>query len=346
MRYAALSELRVVVGGGAALDEAAALARRAHTSLSGEFFKLQDPASLDALRDAWQVRQLPGSAVIAAHPQSIAQLDGVRGPNVATALYGALEPTSAPRLYIHTKTLARDMHTADAEAWFSTAALGGNARNEWEVAAILRGDAARSVHELADSVTSRDWQRHRDALGWARTHGIYATDPIAHDRALGDVIHELVRTEDRHLTVAMKTMFDEDFASELATRASRDRLPVDVVVERIDEPSERIMREGGVRLLRPAHDGPPIHGNVVVAEGLEQAYFGTLWASPRGFGRDHVPHLYSGGGNPLPPSQRWDRSRELGIVTDSPQGIADLRSGVELLRPHAHDFRPDVVRPG
>lgn len=345
MRYAALPELRIVVGGGAALDEAAALAGRAHSSLSGEFFKLQDPAALDALRDAWQVRTLPGSAVIAAHPQSIAQLNAIRGPRVAAALYGALEPSLAPRHYIHTKTLARDIHRPDAEAWFSTAALGGNARNEWEVAAILQGDPARAVHELADSVASKDWQRQRDALAWARTQGIYGTDPVAHEHGLGDVIHELVRTEDRHLTVAMKTMFDEEFATELATRATRDRLPVDVVVERIDEPTERIMREGGVRLMHPAHGGPAMHGNVVVAAGLDQAYMGTLWASPRGFGRDHVPHLYSGGGVPLPPSQRWDRSRELGIVTASPQGVADLRSAVDLLRPHVHDFRPDVVRP-
>ena len=345
MGFAAVNDVRIVVGGSAVLDEATALAGRARKSLSGEFFKLQDDASRTALADAWQARELPGSAVITAHPQIIDQMEGLAGPNLTVVRYGGLVPVEAPREFIHTKTLARDIHTSDPEAWLSTAAMGGFARQEWEVAGMLRGDAARSVHELADSVASNDWQRHRDALAWARSQGIYATDPVANDTSLGQVIHQLVRTEDEHLTVAMKTFYDERFAAELATRSSRDGLPVEVVVDRIDEPSERLLREGGVRLLRPSDDVPQMHANMIVGDGLEQAYFGTLWASPRGFGRDHVPHLYTGGGMPLPPSERWDRSRELGMLVGDPQGVRDLRAAVDLLRPATHDFRHAVVRP-
>lgn len=344
MRYAAINDLRIIVGGNSVLDEGAALARRAHTSLSGEFFKLQDEASLAALADAWVTRQLPGSAVVTAHPQIIEQVAPLTGPRLEVVHYGGLVPAQAPREFIHTKTLARDANTPDAEALLATAAMGGGARVEWELAGLLRGDAARAVHELADSVASGDWQRQRDAISWARTHGIYLTDPVTNETGLGDVLHELVRTEDQHLTVAMKTFFDERFAAEIATRRIRDSLPVDVVVERIDEPSERILREAGVNLLHPAHDGMKIHGNAIVAQGLDQAYWGTLWASPRGFARDKVPHLYTGGGRPLPPSERWDRSREIGAVTASPQGVRDLREAIELLRPHPHDYRPAVVR--
>lgn len=338
MDYAALSDLRIVVGGNAALDEGVALAQRAHTSLSGEFFKLQDEASRTALMDAWQNRELRGSALITAHPQSIDQLVDITGPNVTVGHYGELVPSETPREFIHTKTLARDTETPDAEAWLSTAAMGGTARNDWEVAGVFHGDAARAVQELADSSVTHDLQRQRDAIAGARAHGIYATDPVTNDHELGDVITDMVRREDTHITVAMKTFFDETFARELAARRINDHIPVDVVAERFDAPSERILREAGVNLTIPGKDAPTMHGNVVVAEGLDQGYFGTLWASPRGFGRDTVPNRYTGSAVPLPPSEHWVRSRELGVVTSNSQAVSDLRSAVDQLQPVPHDF--------
>jgi hypothetical protein len=335
--YAALSDLRIVVGGNAALDEGVALARRAHTSLSGEFFKLQDDAARTALMDAWQNRELPGSALITAHPQSIEQLADIAGPNTRVGHYGELVPSTTPREFIHTKTLARDAETPDAEAWLSTAAFGGSARNDWEVAGVFHGDAARAVQELADSATSHDLQRQHDAIAGARAHGIYATDPMTHDHELGEALTDLVRHEDEHVTVAMKTFFDESFARELAARRAAG-VPVDVIAERFDAPSERILREAGANLMIPGKDAPTMHGNVVVARRQQKGYFGTLWASPRGFGRDHVPNKYTGSAVHLPPSEHWVRSRELGVITSGSQAVQDLRSAVDLLQPVPHDF--------
>lgn len=343
VNIASVPELRVVAGGAQVLDEGIGLINRAHDSLSGEFFVLLDDAGREALHRAWNERGLRGSAVITAHPQSIEQASTIVGPNVRVGQYGDLLPTNAPREFIHTKTLARDEHF-DAEAWVSTGSFGQDTRWRWDVAGMFGGDPARAVHELADSVVSRDYQRQRDALSWARSMGIHATDPVTQDHSLGDAIHTIVRQEPKHLTIVMKSIYDATFAAELATRHVRDGIPVDVIVKRIDEPSERVLREAGVNLLKPSGDVPEIHGNVVHGAGLDHAYFGNLWASPRGFGRDHVPNPFTGGGGTLPRSQWWDRSRELGVVTSDSTAVRDLREAVELLRAAPHDFRGEVIR--
>ena len=344
MNIASVPELRVVAGGAQVLDEGIALANRAHTSLSGEFFKLTDDASRDALARAWHDRNLWGNAVITAHPQSIEQATPIIGPRAHLTHYGELAPSTRPREFIHTKTLARDKDTGDAEAIVSTGGLDPETRWRWDVAGVFRGEAARAVHELADSVASLDYQRQRDAIGWGQTLGLYLTDPVTQGHGLGDAIHAIVRDEPTHLTVAMKSIYDAKFAAELATRHVRDGIPVDVIVKRIDEPSERVLREAGVNLLKPSDEVPEIHGNVVHGAGLEHVYFGNLWASPRGFGRDHVPNPFTGGGGTLPRSQWWDRSRELGVVTSDSNAVRDLREAVELLRAAPHDFRGEVIR--
>ena len=344
MQFAAIDNLRMVVGGSAAIDAGLELAGRARTSLSGEFFILNDDAARTALADAWRGREVPGSAVVTAHPQIIDQIAGLTGPRLSVAHYGALAPDTAPREFIHTKSLARDTNS-DPEAWLATASFGGNARHEWEVAGMFGGDAARSVHELADAVASRDWQRQRDAISWAQGLGVYVTDPVTRHRGLAEMVESLVRDEPRHLTVAMKSIFDEQFAGELAARHSRDHLPVDVIVERIDEPSERVLREAGITMVKPSETGPALHGNVIIADGLGLGYWGTMWGSPRSFARDGVHNLYTGGGNTLPRSQQWDRSREFGGLTSNAQAVADLRRGFDLLDPRPHDFRGEVVRP-
>lgn len=344
MNIASVPELRVVAGGAQVLDEGIALANRAHTSLSGEFFKLTDEASRNALSRAWRERDLWGSAVITAHPQSVEQATPlVTGTRSHVTLYGELAPSTRPREFIHTKTLARDKDTGDAEAMVSTGGLDEETGWRWDLAGVFRGEAARAVHELADSVASVDYQRQRDALAWARTLGIYGTDPVTNDHGLGDAIHEIVRQEPQQLTVVMKSIYDAKFAAELATRHVRDGLPVDVIVKRIDEPSEKILREAGVALHKPADDVPEIHGNLVIGAGLEHAYFGNLWASPRSFGRDHVPNPFSGGGGTLPRSQWWDRSRELGVVTSDTNAIRDLKEAIHLLKPQPHDFSGEVI---
>ncbi len=343
MNIASVPELRVVAGGARVLDEGIGVINRAHNSLSGEFFVLLDDAGREALHRAWNERGLRGSAVITSHPQSIEQATSLVGPNVRIGHYGDLEPTTAPREFIHTKTVARDEHF-DAEAWVSTGSFGEDTRWRWDVAGIFGGDAARAVHELADSVVSRDYQRQRDALNWARSLGIYATDPVTNDTSLGQAISEIVAQEPQQLTVVMKSIYDAKFAAEIATRKVRDGLPVDVIVKRIDEPSEAILREAGVNMLKPADDVPEIHGNVVIGSGLDHAYFGNLWASPRGFGRDHVPNPHTGGGGTLPRSQWWDRSRELGVVTSDSNAVHDLREAIHLLKPRPYDFRNEVIR--
>ncbi|MCW2923586.1 MAG: hypothetical protein JWM98_990 [Thermoleophilia bacterium] len=338
MALAAINDLRIVVGGQRVLDEGVALVGRAHTSLSGEFFILNDETARAAFADAWQGRGIPGSAVITAHPQIIDQAAGLVAPRVSVAHYGDLAPSTAPREFIHTKTTARDMHTADPEALLSTASYGGNARRELEFAGVLHGDAARAVHELADSVTSRDWQRQRDAIAWARTQGIYLTDPVTKERGLPEAISSLVAEEPRHLTVAMKTMVDVRFANEIAARRAAG-VDVDVIVERIDQASHDALVGSGVHLLKPSDADRELHGNVIIAEGLGHAYWGTLWASPRSFARDHVPNLYTGGGDLLPPSKRWDRSREIGGITNAAGAIDDLRAGLATLEAAPHDYR-------
>jgi hypothetical protein len=152
------------------------------------------------------------------------------------------------------------------------------------------------------------------------------------------MIVDKVRHEDRHITIAMKTFFDERFARELAARRVDDGIPVQVIAERLDAPSERILREAGVDLRIPGKDAPTMHGNVAIFEGQDQAYFGTLWASPRGFGRDLVPNKYTGSAVHLPPSEHWVRSRELGVVTSDSQAVSDLRAAVDLQQPVPHDF--------
>lgn len=339
-----ISTVRIVIGGDRSLDEAIGLAGRARRSLSGEFFKLNDPASCAALVDAWQVRGIPGSAVVSAHPQSLEQIMALTGPGTTVAHYADLAPSLAPRQYIHSKSLARDIHTDDPEAWLSTAAMGGDARREWEVSGLFGGDAARSVHELADSVASRDWQRQRDAIAWARSLGVHVIDPVLEARGLSDAVTELTRTEPKRLTVVMKSIFDERYAREIARRRIEDGVPIEVVVGRIDVDSERVLREGGVPLLLPSDGALALHGNVVLAEGLGQAYWGTLWASPRSFPREGVPNPWTGGGDTLPRSMQWDRSRELGAVTSDPQALLDLRAGIALLDARPHDFRGQVYR--
>jgi hypothetical protein len=226
----------------------------------------------------------------------------------------------------------------------STGGLDPETGGRWDLAGVFRGEAARAVHELADSVASVDYQRQRDAIAWAQTLGLYLTDPVTQGHGLGDMIHHLVRTEPKQLTVVMKSIYDAQFAGEIASRHVRDGLPVEVVVKRIDAASERVLRNAGVALLKPSDHLPEIHGNLVHAAGLDQAYFGNLWASPRGFGRDHVANPFTGGGGTLPRSQWWDRSRELGVVTSDSNAVRDLREAVELLQPAAHDFRDEVVR--
>jgi hypothetical protein len=79
---------------------------------------------------------------------------------------------------------------------------------------------------------------------------------------------------------------------------------------------------------------------------LDQAYFGTLWPSPRSFLDDATPNPYAGGGATLPRSQWWDRSRELGLLTNDSQAVTDLREGVaSLLKPQGHDFRGEAITP-
>jgi hypothetical protein len=160
------------------------------------------------------------------------------------------------------------------------------------------------------------------------------------------MLDELVNTEPTHLTIATKSFFSADFATRVAQRHASSGVPIDVIVKRIDEPSERILREAGVNLLKPADDVPEIHGNVIVAAGLDQAYFGSLWPSARSFLDDVKPNPYAGGGATLPRSQWWDRSRELGLLTNDSQAVADLREGVAaLLKPHGYDFRAEVITP-
>jgi hypothetical protein len=346
VNIASVPSLRIVAGGANVLAEGAALADRATNSLSGEFFVALEQNARTAVGNAWN-RGVHGSAVITAHPQSIEQIEslvGANGDHVRIGHFGELAPSTAPRQFIHTKTLARDEKTATPEAWLSTGSFSDDTRWRFEVAGIFGGDAARAVHELADSVASHDFQRQRDALAWAKTLGIYATDPVSEEHGLGEAVHHIVRNEPTHLTVAMKSMFDERFATEIAMRHVRDGIPVDVITKRMDEPSERILRQAGVNVMKPADDVPEIHGNVVHGEGLAHAYWGTLWASPRGFGRSEVPNPFTGGGGTLPRSQWWDRSRELGAVTSDPQGVADLHKALELLKPAPHDFQQEVIR--
>lgn len=345
MAIAALDSTRIILGGAKIVDEHVALINRASSSLSGEFFTANEDITREALRAAWQDRNVPGSALITAHPQSIAQLDGIRGARTAVAHYGGLAPSNAPRDFIHTKTVAINKDTAP-EAIVGSASLSPDSRWRFEAAGHVTGSPARALHELPDAAASGDWQRQRDSIEWARSFGIYVTDPVSRDRGLPNMIRELVRTEPTYLQYATKSFFNEELATEIAVRRVRDGLPVDVIVKRIDEPSERVLREAGVNLLKPADDVPEIHGNVLVASGLDQAYVGTYWPSFRSDLNDLKPNPFTGGGGTLPRSQWWDRSRELGFATRDSQAVTDLHAGIgNLLQPHGHDFRGEVIRP-
>lgn len=337
--------LRIVVGGNRVLDEGIGVIGRAQKSISGELFKLTDPTARDLLRSKWG-SGLGGSALITAHPQSIEQLDAVAGPNMSVGSYGDLVPRTAPRQYIHSKTVARDVETDDPEAWIATGSLDPATRSTWEIAGVTDGDTARAVGELASSAVSRDYDRWHSAIDSGRKLGLYVVDPVTQNRGYAEGLEEIARTEPTGLTVITKSFFDERYARELADRRTRDHLPVTVIMKRVDEASERILREADVQLWKPAVDQPVLHGNVTIGHGLGVGMWGTLWASPRGFARPDVPNPFTGGAGTLPRSQWWDRSRELGAATADPTAIHDLLEGVELLRARPHDFRGEVARVG
>ncbi|MCW2974316.1 MAG: hypothetical protein JWN72_2589 [Thermoleophilia bacterium] len=345
MALPAIENVRVILGGSRIVDETVDMIGRAKTSLSGEFFTANEDVSRAALRAAWHDRDVPGSALITAHPQSIEQLEGIRGPRTAVTLYGALAPHTAPREFIHTKSVAINKDSAP-EAILGSASLSPDSRWRFEAAGHVQGDVARAVHELPDAAASGDWQRQRDSIEWAQSLGIYLTDPVSRGRGLPNMISELIATEPTHLTVATKSFFNVEVAEQIARRHASDGLPIDVIVKRIDEESERVLRTAGVNLLKPADDVPEIHGNVTVATGLDQAYVGSLWFSRRSALDDAHPNPFTGGGGTLPRPQWWDRSRELGFLTSDSRAVTDLQEGVaNLLKPHGHDFQAEVIRP-
>lgn len=155
----------------------------------------------------------------------------------------------------------------------------------------------------------------------------------------------LVEHESSELTIAMKSVFDEQFARDVALRHTRDGIDMRLITKRIDEPSEKILRDAGVTLLKPDGSKPEIHGDAIVAHGLGHAYWGTAYASPRTLARADVPNLYAGGGSLLSPSSQWVRSREIGALTDHGTGIEDLLRGIDELNAQPHDFRGEVIRP-
>jgi hypothetical protein len=340
-----IHDVQMVTWGQPVLDASIDVARSARSSLNGEYFVLLEQGGVDAVRDAYQVRGVPGSALVTAHPQSVQQAEGVMGAQSRYGLYGQLSPTTTPRQFIHTKTLSANGDDPEhAKAILASGSLSDDTKWRWEVAGVVTGKPARALHHLAASAVSGDLAYMRTAIARANVEGIYLNDPVVGSTGLTDAIMGLVHHENADLTIAMKSVFDEQFATAVAARKAAG-VDVRIITKRIDEPSERILREAGVPLLKPDGSKPEIHGNAMVAGGLGQAYWGTAYASPRTFAQADVPNLYAGGGRLLSPSAQWERSREIGALTDDAQAITDLRRGIAEMNAQPYDFRGEVIRP-
>jgi hypothetical protein len=320
---AVLNNARIEAGAAASFDSLTTLVAGAKQSLTGELFKVNDPAITAAFQERAlhvPVRLLTDSQYMVDPAEfSLGRFDGI----------GVTGHGVSPDK-LHTKFVVAD----GSRGMMMTAAAVQDLRNSdtADFAAHVTGAQANALQNLAEAAIAGTSKGIRSSAKDAAQLGIFVNDTSHGITLLRDRVERQINNATSSVYVATKVMDDPESVRLLKAAQDRGR---DVLVEvspKSTDADVARLRDAGIQTTDLPQEHRRLHGNLVITDMGQpnmESYMGTAMLSKRGMVRGDAAR----------------QAREIGWMTTDPKGIKTAAHSVSTLAgsqlgafAKAHDF--------